>query len=177
MREGKKIIWLYTERIKLGSLLLQNKKMPTEGEEENLSQFMAGLEGIEQKLPTTTRPILWIDVAFSHIHMIIINIFCPVTSVFWNAYLQPWFHVAIIVYNGCSINLLLAYTRVITKAQHMPWAFKWICVFPKSYKTRWQRSQLPQLSIMVLNKKENKISSQRERRHIKTGKVCNMSAS
>lgn len=87
--------------------------------------------------------ILWIDVALSQIHMIIVYIFCPVVSILGYAYLKPWFHVAIIMHNCCSFNFSLADTGVIAKAQHMPRSIKGVSPFPKCNEARWQGPQLP----------------------------------
>lgn len=134
------IFKMCTERIKLWSWYLRTKSAYKERESERERQTCHILQlrrCCTEHFKHTISAILWIDIALSHIHMIIINIFYPVISVFGYAYLKPRFHVAIIVYNSWSINFLLVNTRVITKAQHMPGAIEWVCAFPKCYEPRW----------------------------------------
>jgi len=53
------------------------------------------------------RKHLYIDVAFSQIHKIMVNIFGPITSELGNSYLKPRFHVPIVVYNSSLFNFSL----------------------------------------------------------------------
>lgn len=149
---------MYAERIKIRRK--KKKKNPTQGGTQTckiewprtqiLLRTAAGVSSSCQKIRKTTRTILWINVALPQICMVIINISCPVVPVLGNAYLKPWFQVAIEVYDSCSFNFLLVNTRIVTKAQHVPGSIKWVSALPKCYETRWQGSQLPQLSVMIL---------------------------
>lgn len=96
----------------------------------------------------------WAHVALSQIYLIIIDKFSPVASKLGYAYLKPWFQVAIVVYDSCSFNFLLANIWIVAKSQDMPRSIKGKCTLPKGYQTRWQGTQLPQLSVMILQAKQ-----------------------
>lgn len=83
---------------------------------------------------------LWVDVAFSQIHMIIIDILCPMTSELGNTYLKPWLQVAIVVDNGSAINISLVDIGVVAETQDMPRSVQRESSFPECYETRWQCS-------------------------------------
>lgn len=63
----------------------------------------------------TKTTYLRIDVAFSQIHMIVVNILRPVTSELGNTYLKPRFHVPIIVYNSRLLDISLVDIGVVAK--------------------------------------------------------------
>lgn len=80
---------------------------------------------------------LRIDVALSQIDVIIVYIFSPIVAVLGDAYLKPWFHVAIVVYDGCPLNLPLVDTWIVTKPKNMPRSIQDVSPFPKCYESRW----------------------------------------
>lgn len=109
----------YTERINLRRLKEKKKKTPTQRKKQTRPEKLHGHTDIVEEtlmIKYTTRAILWINVALPQIYMVIINISCPIVSILGYAYLQPWFHVAIIVYHSCSFDFLLIDIRVVTKA-------------------------------------------------------------
>lgn len=89
------------------------------------------------EFPTTTK-LLWIDVAFSQIEVIIVDILCPITPELWNAYLKPWLHVPIVVYNSRPLNVFLVYIGIVAETQHVPRPVQRESALPECYQTRWQ---------------------------------------
>lgn len=88
----------------------------------------------------TKKSHLWIYVALSQIHMIIVDILRPTTSKPRNTYLKPWLQVPIVVYNSSPINIFLVDIRIVAKTQDMPRSVQWESTFPERYESRWQCS-------------------------------------
>lgn len=61
-------------------------------------------------------PLLWINIALSKVLLVEINILHPVVTVPGYCYLQPRFHVSIVMYDGSSFDFLLVDTRVVSEA-------------------------------------------------------------
>lgn len=72
-----------------------------------------------------------IDVALPQIQMIVVNEFAPVASVLGYGYLEPWFQVAIVMYDSTSFDVLLADIWVVAKTEDMPRPVKGISAIPK----------------------------------------------
>lgn len=72
-----------------------------------------------------------IDVALPQIQMIVVNEFGPVVSVLGYGYLEPWFQVAIVMYDSTSFDVLLADIWVVAKTEDMPRPVKGISAIPK----------------------------------------------
>lgn len=90
------------------------------------------------------------DIALAHILAIVIHKFGPIVSELRYRYLQPWFQVAIVMYDCCSFDILLRDIRIVTKSQYMPRFVQSISAIPKGYQTWWQCSQFPKESVVIL---------------------------
>jgi len=55
------------------------------------------------------------------------------------------------MHNSSPLDIFLVDVGIVAKTQHMPRFVQWESAFPEGYETWWQCSQLPQLSIMILN--------------------------
>lgn len=72
--------------------------------------------------------------------MIIVNILRPVISVLRNAYLQPWLHVPVVMYNSRPFDISLVDIGVVAEPQDMPASVQWEGALPECYETRWKCS-------------------------------------
>jgi hypothetical protein len=112
---------------------------------KKLAQKM-NFEALKKQKPYTFRiydatlNYLWIDIAFSQIDMIIVDILCPVTSKLGNTYLQPWLHVPIVVHNSSTLDIFVVDVGIVAKTQDMPRSVQWESTFPECYETWWQCS-------------------------------------
>lgn len=61
-------------------------------------------------------PLLRINIALSKVLVVEIDVFHPIITVPGYGYLQPRFHVSIVMYDSSSFDLLLVDTRVVSKA-------------------------------------------------------------
>lgn len=82
---------------------------------------------------TTCNAFLRCDVAFPQMQVIIVDIFCPIVSVFWYAYLKPWFQVSVVVYDSSSFNIPFRHIWIIAESQDMPGFIECVSVIPKGY--------------------------------------------
>ena len=60
--------------------------------------------------------LLWINVALSKVLVVKIDILHPIVTVPGYGYLQPGFHVSIVMYDSSSFDFLLVDVGVVSKA-------------------------------------------------------------
>lgn len=92
------------------------------------------VNGCHDVLISINMTIVWesrIYVAFPQIQLIEVDEFGPVASVLGYGYLEPWFQVAIVMYDSSSFDVLLADIWVIAKTEDMPWPVKGVSAIPK----------------------------------------------
>lgn len=76
---------------------------------------------------------LRIDVAFSHVWVIIVDVLGPDVVIIWYAYLKPWFHVTVVVNNSCSFYVPLVDVGIVAKPKNMPIPVDRLRLFPECY--------------------------------------------
>ena len=91
----------------------------------------------------------------------VVNVFGPKRPKLVHSYVQPRLHITIEVYHRSVTDLIHTNARIITQPKHMPRFVQRLCGRVKRDQPRWQRPQLPQSPVLILQfiTKQNSINT------------------